>query len=90
MRGFTVHAISTSKRQARNVTEGLKPDRSLQAISMACSVLLESHCNTLSAQAYQVGFILHHSGAKKLVSGLLLYNSLSHNELLAYSKSLIF
>ena len=67
-----LHAISTSKRQARNVTKGLKPDRSLQAISMACSVLLKSHCNTLSAQAYRVGFILHHSGAKKLVSGLIL------------------
>ncbi len=72
-----LHAISTSKRQARNVTKGLKPDRSLQAISMACSVLLKSHCNTLSAQAYRVGFILHHSGAKKLVS--CLHNFLSYN-----------
>ena len=35
---------------------------------MAISVQMKSRNDVRSAQTYRVGFVLHHSGAKKLVS----------------------
>ena len=61
-------AVVTRKRYLQ-IKRGEETDAfSKPAISMAASVLLKNRDQKLCAQAYRVGFILHHSGAKNLVS----------------------
>ena len=55
-------------RQNKKILNGESKDRSISAIAMASSVILKKRCSNLSAQAFRVGFILHFSGAKKMVN----------------------
>ena len=59
-------AVVPQRREAK-ICKGQSKDISAPAISMAASILLKKRSTSLSAQAYRVGFILHHSGEKKLV-----------------------
>ena len=59
-------AVILQRREAK-ISKGESKDISAPAIPMAASILLKKRSTSLSAQAYRVGFILHHSGAKKLV-----------------------
>ena len=59
-------AVMTKRRKMR-LLNGQYEDTSIPAISMATSALLKKRCSYLSAQAFRIGFVLHHNGAKEMV-----------------------
>ena len=63
-----LRATAVSQKWEQKIKMGKCTDVSIPGISMAASVVLKSGCSYLCAQAIRIGFVLHHSGAKKLVS----------------------
>ena len=62
-----LYATVVTRKRYLQIKRGEETDTfSTPAISMVASVLLKNRDPKLCAQAYRVGFILHHSGAKKL------------------------
>ena len=57
-----------SRRRRKKIKDGHVKDQSHCALAMAFGILMKMRSPTLSALAYRVSLVLHHSGAKKRVS----------------------
>ena len=67
------HALRAAvviKQKRKKITNGESQDTSYSATPMAVSILTKTQCPDMIAQAYCVGFILHLSDAKMLVSDI--------------------
>ena len=56
-----------SRRRRKKIKDGHVKDQSLCTIAMAFGTLMKMRSPILSALAYRVSLVLHHSGAKKKV-----------------------
>eukprot|EP00112_Aurelia_sp_Birch-Aquarium-sp1_P016963 Seg389.2 transcript_id=Seg389.2/GoldUCD/mRNA.D3Y31 product="hypothetical protein" protein_id=Seg389.2/GoldUCD/D3Y31 len=56
-----------SRRRRKKIKDGNVKDQSLCSVAMAFGILMKMRSPTLSALAYRVSLVLHHSGAKKKV-----------------------
>eukprot|EP00112_Aurelia_sp_Birch-Aquarium-sp1_P023413 Seg6971.2 transcript_id=Seg6971.2/GoldUCD/mRNA.D3Y31 product="hypothetical protein" protein_id=Seg6971.2/GoldUCD/D3Y31 len=64
---LVLYANAVSRRRKKRILEGTSVDSSLKGLSMTIAVLMRMRCPMMSALSYKVSFILHHSGAKKMV-----------------------
>ncbi len=64
---LVMKSIVISRRRKKKIQEGISQDTTNPNIAMAISVMMRVRCPFLSALAYKISFVLHHSGAKKQV-----------------------
>ncbi len=62
---LVLKSIAVSKRRKSKISPGKACDNSTPNVVMTISVLMRARAQTITAMAYNIGFILHHSGAKK-------------------------
>ena len=61
-------AAVTSRQRKKKIKEGQEHKTCLQGLAMVYAILMRMRSPTLSALAYRISMVLHHSGAKKRVS----------------------